>query len=213
MAVTIKGDERWELRPRGTERERVRSRNGSLRCKNLRWFWLEVRGGKFEIRGIWWNELLLVCVCIVLLLLSLSIFDFFSLSKPESLFLSLLIHGFMGLIFHGFDSWVHAISWLLIHGFMGLIFLVSGCWWFFWVHGFDYLLRESIKEKKILIILIFREIFHLLFCRTWRTVLGSLAFVLGLLLFWVCSWFWVLFLVFLGLMEIRFGCWIWIWVC
>ena len=127
-------------------------------------------------------------------------------------------------------SWVHAISWLLIHGFMGLIFLVLGCWWFFCIHEFDYLLRKSIKEKKILIILICWASFHLLFCRTWRPVLGSpafvlglhlfwvcscsrFAFVLGLLLFWVCSWFWVLFLVFLGLMEIRFGYWIWIWVC
>ena len=82
---------------------------------------------------------------------------------------------FMGSI-HGFNSWVwfmgswvHAISWLLIHGV-----------WFFWVHGFDYLLRKSIKEKKILIILIFWASFHLLFCRTWRKVLGSPA------LFWVC---------------------------
>ena len=56
-------------------------------------------------------RIFLVCVCIVLLLLSLSISDFFSLSKLESLFLSLLIHGFdfswvrlMGLIFHEFDS-------------------------------------------------------------------------------------------------------------
>ena len=72
-----------------------------------------------------------VCVCIVFLLLSLSISNFFSLSKPESLFLSLLIHGFMGLIFHVFDSWVW-FSMGSIHGFdswvqfMGLIF-----------HGFD----------------------------------------------------------------------------
>ena len=84
-------------------------------------------------------RLWLVCVCIVLLLLSLSISDFFSLSKLESLFLSLLIHGFdfswvrlfMGSIhrfmgsIHEFDSWVHAISRILIHGFMGLIFLGS----------------------------------------------------------------------------------------
>ena len=65
-----------------------------------------------------------VCVYIILLLLSLSISDFFSLSKPESLFLSLLIHGFMGLIFHEFDSWVCGFDF---SGFMGLIFLVSGC--------------------------------------------------------------------------------------
>ena len=36
------------------------------------------------------------------------------------------------------------------------LFWFMGSWvWFFWVHGFDYLLRKSIKEKKILIILIF----------------------------------------------------------
>ena len=71
------------------------------------------------------SRLLLVCVCIILLLLSLSISDFFSLSKPESLFLSLLIHGFW---FMG--SWVWFFM-SLIHGFVGLIFL--GSWvWFFW---------------------------------------------------------------------------------
>ena len=82
-----------------------------------------------------------------------------------------LIHGFMGLILMG-----------LIHGFMqSLDFWFMGSWvWFFWVHEFDYLLRKSIKEKKILIISIFWASFHLLFCRTWRTVLGSPT------LFWVC---------------------------
>ena len=39
------------------------------------------------------------------------------------------IHRFMGSI-HEFDSWVHAISRILIHGFMGLIFLGSWVWLF-----------------------------------------------------------------------------------
>ena len=124
----------------------------------------------------------LTCACLCLYCSFASFFVnlqlFFSLSKPDSLFLSLLIHGFWFL-----RSWVQAISRLLIHGFMSLIFLVSGCWWFFWVHGLDYLLKKSIKEKKILIILIFWASFHLLFCRTWRTVLDSPA------LFWVCICF------------------------
>ena len=73
-----------------------------------------------------------VCVCIVLLLLSLSIFDFFSLSKPKSLLLFLLIHGFMGLI-HGFmgscnlstfDSWVHGFDFF---GF-GLLMIFLSSW-------------------------------------------------------------------------------------
>ena len=70
------------------------------------------------------------CACLCLYCSFASFFVnlqlFFSLSKPDSLFLSLLIRGFWFL-----RSWVQAISRLLIHGFMGLIFLVSGCWWFF----------------------------------------------------------------------------------
>ena len=69
-----------------------------------------------------------VCVCIILLLLSLSISDFFSLSKPESLFLYLLIHGFW---FMGSSVWFFMG---LIHGFMqSLDFWFMSSWvWFFW---------------------------------------------------------------------------------
>ena len=120
-----------------------------------------------------------------------SFFCFF-LCQSLTFFLSLnpnhssSLFWFMGSWVWFMGSWVHAVSRLLIYGFdfssfgLLMIFLVSGCWWFFWVHGFDYLLRKSIKEKKILIILIFWASFHLIFCRTWRTVLGSPA------LFWVC---------------------------
>ena len=158
-----------------------------------------------------------------------SFFCFF-LCQSLTFFLSLnpnhssSLFWFMGSWVWFMGSWVHAVSRLLIYGFdfssfgLLMIFLVSGCWWFFWVHGFDYLLRKSIKEKKILIILIFWASFHLLFYRTWRTVLVSLHY-LGFALVLGCSWFWVLFLVFLDLMEIRFGfgfardwigCWVYI---
>ena len=66
-----------------------------------------------------------VCVCIVLLLLSLSIFDFFSLSKPKSLLLFLLIHGFMGSCnLSTFDSWVHGFDFF---GF-GLLMIFLSSW-------------------------------------------------------------------------------------
>ena len=71
-----------------------------------------------------------VCVCIVLLLLSLSISDFFSLSKPKSLPLSLFWSTMvvMGLV--TLWAWV---CWLIG------VFDCLGSWaWFFWVHGFDF---------------------------------------------------------------------------
>ena len=99
----------------------------------------------------------------------------FSLCQSLTFFLSLNPNPSSSL-FWFMGSWVWFFMGL-IHGFMhSLDFWFMGSWvWFFWVHGFDYLLRKSIKEKKILIILIFWASFHLLFCRTWRTVLGSLA--------------------------------------
>ena len=135
---------------------------------------------KKQRRSATWAQHAISDFCLFVLFVFVSFFCFF-LCQSSTFSLSLnpspscSFFWFMG-------SWVHAISRLLIHGFMGLIFLGSGCWWFFWVHGLDYLLKKSIKEKKILIILIFWASFHLLFYKTWRTVLGSPAFVLGLLL-------------------------------
>ena len=135
---------------------------------------------KKQRRSATWAQHAISNFCLFVLFVFVSFFCFF-LCQSSTFSLSLnpspscSFFWFMG-------SWVHAISRLLIHGFMGLIFLGSGCWWFFWVHGLDYLLKKSIKEKKILIILIFWASFHLLFYKTWRTVLGSPAFVLGLLL-------------------------------
>ena len=158
----------------------------NLRRLALRLGWLKkeeeeeinLRKKKKKRRSVTWPWHAISDFC---LFVFVSFFCFF-LCQSLTFFLSLNLNPssslfwFMGSILHGFDfSWVRFIgSWVRFMGSCNLSNFDS------WFHGFDYLLRKSIKEKKILIILIFLASFHLLFCKTWRTVIGSLA------LFWVC---------------------------